>query len=173
MERLIRPSGRPHAVQILASPTILRHACCQMPRESTKGRETATSSTDQQRHEQLLEALGQLKSVIEEQLAAIHDRLEHIAEVVRENTEEIGVLRDAIDEEKEVMEWAAQNDKRIFQLTSMPVDPTAEDWAARMNMLTPSDLPPELQTADPHATSAAYEQDSSAQPQTEQKQLWS
>jgi hypothetical protein len=144
-----------------------------MPRESTTGRETDKSSTDRQRHEQLLEALGQLKSVIEEQLAAIHDRLEHVAEVVRENTEEIGVLRDAIDEEREVVEWAAQNDKRIFQLTSMPVDPTAEDWAARMNTLTPSDLPPELQAARPHGISAASEQASPTQPQNEQKQLWS
>lgn len=90
---------------------------------------------------QLLEALGQLKSIVEEQLAAIHDRLEHIAEVVRENTEEIGVLRDAIDEEKEVMEWAAQNDKPIFRLTSMPVDPAALDFAQKLNSLRPEDLP--------------------------------
>jgi hypothetical protein len=99
--------------------------------------------TDQQRHEQLLEALGQLKSVIEEQLAAIHDRLEHVAEVVRENIEEIGVLRDAIDEEKEVLEWAAQNDKPIFRLTSMPADPAAADFAQKLNSVTPADLLPE------------------------------
>jgi len=91
---------------------------------------------------QLLEALGQLKSIVEEQLAAIHDRLEHIAEVVRENTEEIGVLRDAIDEEKELMEWAAQNDKPILRLTSMPVDPTARDFAEKLSSLRPEDLPP-------------------------------
>lgn len=42
----------------------------------------------------LFEALGQLKSVVEEQLVTIHDRLEHLAEVVREAVEEIGVLRD-------------------------------------------------------------------------------
>lgn len=101
---------------------------------------------------QLLEALGQLKSIVEEQLAAIHDRLEHVAEVVREAVEEIGVLRDAIDEEKEVIEWAAQNDKPIFQLTSMPKDPAAPDWAQHLNNLTPADLPDEPD----RPTSASY-----------------
>jgi hypothetical protein len=98
------------------------------------------ATADQQRHEQLLDVLGQLKSVVEEQLAAIHDRLEHVAEVVREAVEEVGVLRDAIDEEREVMEWAAQNDKPIFRLTSMPVDPAAPDFAQKLNALTPEDL---------------------------------
>lgn len=97
-------------------------------------------TTEQQRHEQLLEALGQLKAVIEEQLAAIHDRLEHVAEVVRENVEEIGVLRDAIDEEKEVIEWAAQNGKPIFRLTSMPVDPADPNFVRKLEV-KPNDLP--------------------------------
>jgi hypothetical protein len=110
---------------------------------NTSNAATSRARTEQQRHEQLLEALGQLKSVIEEQLAAIHDRLEHVAEVVRENIEEIGVLRDAIDEEKEVLEWAAQNDKPIFRLTSMPIDPAAPDFAQKLNSVTPADLPPE------------------------------
>jgi hypothetical protein len=52
-------------------------------------------------------------------------------------------LRDAIDEEKEVLEWAAQNDKPIFRLTSMPIDPAAPDFAQKLNALTPEDLPPE------------------------------
>ena len=42
---------------------------------------------------QLLETLGQLKSIVEEQLASIHDRVEHLAEVVREAVEELGVIR--------------------------------------------------------------------------------
>ncbi len=111
--------------------------------------------SERQRHEQYLEALGELKSIVEEQLAAIHDRLEHVAEVVRENVEEIGVLRDAIDEEREVIEWAAQNDKPIFRLTSMPADPASPDFAQKLNALTPEDhAPPGLQPEETQTTQA-------------------
>lgn len=102
---------------------------------------SSRDASAQQQHEQILEALGQLKSVVEEQLAEIHDRLDHVTEVVREAVEEVGVLRDAIDDEREVVEWAARNDKPIFRLTSMPADPTALDFAHRLNALTPEDLP--------------------------------
>jgi hypothetical protein len=122
--------------------------------------------SEQQRHEQLLEALGRLKSVVEEQLASIHDRLEHVAEVVREAVEEIGVLRDAIDDEREVIAWAAHNNKPIFHLTSFPTDPIAEDWAARVNTLTPQDL-----AAQP-ATSKS-EPKPLASPTDKQMNLWS
>jgi hypothetical protein len=126
---------------------------------------------EQQRHEQLLEALGQLKSVVEEQLASIHDRLEHVAEVVREAVEEIGVLRDAIDDEREVIEWAAHNGKPIFQVTSFPADPAAEDWVARLNTLTPSDLP--IDAGAPQTQPFPAEQTSAVRRPTEQKSLWS
>lgn len=101
---------------------------------------------------QLLEALGQLKCVIEEQLASIHDRVEHVAEVVREAVEEIGVLRDAIDEEREVIEWAAHNNRPIFQLTSMAADPAEPHWAEHLNKLTPADVPD-----DDRPTQARYQ----------------
>ena len=92
---------------------------------------------------QLLEALGQFKSSIEEQLASIHDRLEHVAEVVREAVEELGVIRDIEDEKREDIQWAVRNQQPIFQLTSMPVAPAAPDWAKHVNKLTPADLPDE------------------------------
>jgi hypothetical protein len=47
-------------------------------------------SIDGKEARELLEALGQLKSIIEEQLASIHDRLEHVTEVVREAVEQPG-----------------------------------------------------------------------------------
>ena len=90
---------------------------------------------------ELLEALGQLKSIIEEQLASIHDRLEHLSEVVREAVEELGVIRDIEDEKREDIQWALRNQQPIFQLTSMPADPAAPDWAQHVNKLTPADLP--------------------------------
>lgn len=128
------------------------------------------SSSEQQRHEQLLEALGQLKSIVEEQLASIHDRLEHVAEVVREAVEEIGVLRDAIDDEREVIEWAAHNNKPIFHLTSFPTDPTAEDWAARVNTL---DLPRDLGGEQLQSTSPTADRMPAVRSPRPQKTLWS
>ena len=92
---------------------------------------------------QLLEALGQLKSIVEEQLASIHDRLEHIAEVMREAVEELGVIRDIEDERREDIQWAVRNQRPVFQLTSMPADPADPDWTQHLNKVTPADLPDE------------------------------
>ena len=92
---------------------------------------------------QLLEVLGQLKSIVEEQLAAVHDRLEHVAEVVREAVEELGVIRDIEDEKREDIQWAVRNQRPIFQLTSMSADPADPNWAQHLNKLTPADLPDE------------------------------
>ena len=92
---------------------------------------------------ELLEVLGQLKSIIEEQLASIHDRLEHIGEVVREAVEELGVIRDIEDEKREDIQWAVRNQRPVFQLTSMRADPADPDWAQHLNKLTPADLPDE------------------------------
>jgi hypothetical protein len=62
----------------------------------------------------LLESLGQLKSIVEEQLAAIHDRLEHVTEVVRKEVEELGAIRDIEDVKREDIQWAARNGQPVF-----------------------------------------------------------
>ncbi len=90
---------------------------------------------------QLLEALGQLKSIVEEQLAEIHDRLEHVTEVVREAVEQLGVLSDIEEEKREEIQWAVRNGQPIFHLTSMSSDPADLDWEDHFNKLTPEDLP--------------------------------
>ena len=94
--------------------------------------------------EPLLETIGQLKSLIEEQLAEIHDKIEHATEVLRENTEEVGALRDEIAELRELYQWAVNNSRhetwRPFQLTSMPLDAAAPDFAERLNRFTADDL---------------------------------
>jgi hypothetical protein len=95
----------------------------------------------EQHHEHLLEALGQLKSIVEEQLASIHDRLEHLTEVVREAVEELGVIRDIEDEKAADLQWAVRNHKPIFQLASMSADPADPEWAQQVNKLTPADVP--------------------------------
>ncbi len=92
---------------------------------------------------QLLEALDQLKSIVEEQLASIHDRLEHIAEVVRDAVEVLGVIREIEDEKREDIQWAVRNGQPIFHLTSMPRDPADPHWAQHLNKLMPADVPDE------------------------------
>ena len=99
--------------------------------------------SEHQTHEQLLEALGQLKNIIEEQLAAIHDRLEHVTEVVREAVEELGVIRDIEDEKREDIQWAVRNGQPIFHLTSMSSDPADPHMAEHLNKLMPADVPDE------------------------------
>jgi hypothetical protein len=96
---------------------------------------------------ELRERVDELKQLVEERIAEIHDLVQHATEVVRENTEEVGVLRDAIDELRGLYQWALNNRRQDvphpFQLSSMPADPTASDWAERINKLTPGDLPDE------------------------------
>ncbi|MGE0533453.1 MAG: hypothetical protein AB7O68_00660 [Pirellulales bacterium] len=91
----------------------------------------------QQRDDQLLAALGEIRAFVEEQLAGLSDEIEHATEVMRENSEEIGTLRDSIDEIRELFQWALNNGRQEaptpFQLTSMPLDPAAADWSARVN----------------------------------------
>lgn len=106
---------------------------------------------ERQDRPELLEAIGQLKAVVETQLAEIHgqiaelvDKLEHVTEVLREQTEEMGALYDAIDDYRELMEWTLRNRsedcERPFQLTSVPFDPAAEDFDELVNRFT-ADLP--------------------------------
>jgi hypothetical protein len=88
----------------------------------------------------VLAALGEVRSFLEEQAASLQDGLDHAVEVMRENTEEVGVLRDAIDELREHYRWTLNNPRPEasppFHLTSMPIDPTADDWSARLNGVT-------------------------------------
>ncbi len=92
-------------------------------------------------HEQFLEVLGKLAGRIEEQLASIHDRLEHLSEVVREVVEELGVLRDIEDEKAADLQWAMRNGQPVFHLTSMPLDLAAPDWGKQLNRYAPADVP--------------------------------
>lgn len=92
------------------------------------------------RHEQLLEVLGKLAGRIEEQLASIHDRLEHLSDVVHEAVEELGVLRDIEDEKAADLQWAVRNGQPEFHVTSMPLDPAAPDWGKQLNRYSPADV---------------------------------
>lgn len=56
--------------------------------------------------------------------------------------DELQVLRQVLDELRDEFSWAMRNAPLPpFHLTSTPADPTAPDWAARLNRFTPADLP--------------------------------
>lgn len=77
-----------------------------------------------------------------------------IAAAIDRLTEEVRVLRQTVDELREEVQWGVRNaldppQERLpaRRITSLPLDPCAEDFAERVNALTPEDLPPEVRQA--------------------------
>jgi hypothetical protein len=69
---------------------------------------------------------------------------DELAEILRELRDEVRVLRQVVDELREECQWANRNSEPLplpprFHLTSMPLDPTSDDW--EINRLKPEDLP--------------------------------
>jgi len=62
-----------------------------------------------------------------------------LAELVQQLRDEVQLLRMAVDELREEVQRANRNVDDVpsrplrFRLTSMPADPTASDWAKRLN----------------------------------------
>jgi len=108
--------------------------------------------SDRPKQPDLLTLLGTLNDIIEERLAATHDLLEHVAVVVRENTEEVGVLRDAIDEFRELVEWAILNDRLedVMSLSPTHFDATGPQPPTDCPAPTPEPTP-EDQRPDPRS----------------------
>ena len=87
-----------------------------------------------------------------DQLAATVEALTTQVEAL---TGQVEVLRQVLDEIREDLQWALQNDKlrsavgnrsRPFaHITSLPKNPCAEDW--EVNRVKPEDLPPEPPSA--------------------------
>ena len=68
------------------------------------------------------------------------EAIENLASCVTELTGQIEVLRNVLDEIREDFAWAVQNGRlstgqlpRPFVLKRMAADPTAPDWAERLN----------------------------------------
>lgn len=75
---------------------------------------------------------------------SLAEEVRELRQVVVGLTDQIQVLRVALDEMVDVLGWAAQNDKLALRcplapLASMPLDPLSPDW--ELNCLTPADLP--------------------------------
>jgi predicted phage gp36 major capsid-like protein len=77
--------------------------------------------------------------------------LEEFRQAIEELRQELRVLRESIDELTVEVQWGNRNQEvreaprePLRRITSMPVDPCADDWAERLNRLRPEDLPAEL-----------------------------
>lgn len=93
--------------------------------------------------------------------AALETR-DELAEAVEVLTAEVRVLRHAVDELREEIQYATRN---VFdrpepplphrRIVSMPLDPCADDFGERINALTPADLPPEAEVQEQSSEPAA------------------
>lgn len=84
-------------------------------------------------------------------------QIRELTQSLDEHREDLRVVRDVIDELRELVDyltrqfpdpttWIEHLQRRI---TSMPVDPTADDYAERVNRVTPHDLPRQAGTVKP------------------------
>jgi len=82
-----------------------------------------------------------------------------VAEALDRLTEELAVARQVLDDIYSELQWANRNRPdgeirtgSVRRITSMPLDPTASDWAERVNRYSADDLPgedPEPPPAEP------------------------
>lgn len=82
-----------------------------------------------------------------------------IAAAIDRLTEEVRVLRQAVDELRQEVQWGVRNAldppherPPVRRITSMPLDPCAEDFAERVNALAPADLPPDVRQGTSHSS---------------------
>lgn len=79
---------------------------------------------------------------------------ESLIEAVECVAGQLQILRETIDEIREDFQWAIRNDRlrcprHVVHVTSMALDPLAEDFGARLNRLNPENLHPEQQFSRP------------------------
>ena len=68
-----------------------------------------------------------------------NDADNHLANAVEDLNQEVRVLREAIDELRETLQWACQNkgaEQTYSVLKSFPLDLSADDWHERVRLST-------------------------------------
>ena len=63
-------------------------------------------------------------------------------------SQEVQLLQQVVDELRSEIQWASRNGRLAMlpapmHITSMPLDPLAQDWSTRLNRHCPEDLPAE------------------------------
>src|SRR5437870_1151770 len=86
------------------------------------------------------------------------EEFDQVVQTVEEIQDELPAIHELLEKIHHVSEWVANNSRNddwqpIVPLTSMPADPLARDWAARLNRITPSRIP----APQPVATEPARE----------------
>ena len=90
----------------------------------------------------------------EDESGILPAKIDELKEAIDRVGDELSVLRDVLDEIRELLGWAINNPDRFcctspfVPLTSMPRDPLAPDFGERINRLSAKDLPQEEQVAD-------------------------
>ncbi len=88
------------------------------------------------------------------------EQVEDLTQAVVSLTEQVRVLRQAVDEIGDELEWAIRNRVVMVKpiefpqprITSFPVDPLAEDFHERVNAVTAADLPPDADSIPASST---------------------
>lgn len=87
-----------------------------------------------------------LSSVPTAEPANLLEAVAALTDQVKQLTDQVQVLWNAIDDVRQEFEWAVRNDKMssprpVMHITSMPKDPCAPDFGARINKYTPQNAP--------------------------------
>jgi len=77
-----------------------------------------------------------------------------LIDALQEVASQLGLIRQVLDEIFTELQWANQNPRdaddsngAVRRITSMPLDPAAPDWAARLNRFTAADVPVPIENA--------------------------
>ena len=86
---------------------------------------------------------------LQDESGVFPEKIDELKEAIECVQQELSVLRDVLDEIRELLGWAMNNADRFsftspfVPLTSMPRDPLAPDFGERINRLSGKDLPEE------------------------------
>ena len=92
-------------------------------------------------------AMRQVNSALPSPITS--EQIDDLSQAVISLTEQVRVLRHAVDEIGDELGWAIRNRVVMVEsvetyskrITSFPIDPTAENFHERVNVLTAADLP--------------------------------
>lgn len=86
-----------------------------------------------------------------------------VAEALDRLCEELSVVRHVLDDIYCELQWANRNRPSsesqagtVRRITSMPLDPTAADWAERLNRFSAADSPIEDEDSEPSAAEQGH-----------------